>query len=138
MIKKKEKQIYSGKVIIPVGYSNQPEPHEEDVAKILARHFMTSVKFLMPIDDYKRKTADIKMLGVNWEIKCPKGNSKSTIRNQFRRASGQSKNIIIDTRRTKLKYKNIEKSVLFELSKRPYVKRLILIDQSENVIEILR
>ena len=76
------------------------------------------------------------MLGVVWEIKCPTGVSKSTIRNQFRRASRQSKSIIIDTRRTKLEKGSIEKSVLFEMKNRPYIKKVILIDKLEKVIEI--
>ena len=76
------------------------------------------------------------MLSVQWEIKCPSGDSKSTIRNQFRRASRQSKNIIIDLRRTRLKYQIIEKSVFSEIRERPYIKKVILIDKSEKVIEI--
>ncbi|MCL2437081.1 MAG: hypothetical protein FWD00_03475 [Clostridiales bacterium] len=115
MRKKKTKQLNLGQVIIPVGHPNPPEPHEVDAAYILAYHYQSAVEFLIPIDDYKRKSADILMLGVKWEIKCPKGTSKATIKNQFQRASKQARNIIIDTRRTKLKYENIEKSVLFEM-----------------------
>ena len=111
--KKKRKQNNPGRVIIPAGHPNPPEPHEVDVAYVLARHYQSTVEFLIPVDDYKRKSADIVMLGVEWEIKCPLGASKSTIRNQFRRASNQSKNIVIDVRRSKLEYESIEKSVLF-------------------------
>jgi len=135
MAKKKDKQINHGQVIIPVGHPNPPEPHEVDAAYVLARHYQTTVEFLVPVDDYKRKSADIVMLGVAWEIKCPTGVSKSTIRNQFRRASRQSKNIIIDLRRTKLKYKSIEKEVLFQIKERPYIKKVILIDKSGFLID---
>jgi len=76
------------------------------------------------------------MLGVEWELKCPMGASKSTIENQFRRASKQSRNVVIDTRRTKLDYQIIESRVLFELRKHPSVKRAILIDDFEKIIEI--
>ena len=117
---------------------------------ILAIHYQTTVEFLVPIDDYKRKSPDIAMLGVQWEIKCPKGTSKVTIKNQFQRASKQARNIVIDTRRTKLKYESIEKSVHFEMEKRPYIKRgyctditnacgskrVILIDKRKNVVVI--
>ena len=136
MAKRKDKKINPGQVIIPVIQPSPPEQHEIDAAWILARHFQCVVEFLTPIDDYKRKTADIMMLGVEWEIKCPIGESKSTIRNQFRRASRQSKNIVIDTRRTKLKHNIIEKEILFQIKVRPYIKRVILIDKFENVIEI--
>ena len=76
------------------------------------------------------------MLGVEWEIKCPSGKSKSTISGQFQRASKQSKNIVIDTRRTKLQYEEIEKRVLNEIKKRTTIKKVILIDKLEKVIEI--
>lgn len=76
------------------------------------------------------------MNGVAWEIKCPTGDSKSTIRNQFRRASKQSKFIVIDTRRTKLNYKNIEREVYYQLKERPYIKKVILIDKNEIVVDI--
>ena len=136
MNKKKRKQPNLGQLIIPVGNPNPPEPHEVDAAKVLAQHYQTTVEFLVPVDDYKRKSADIKMLGTVWEIKSPIGGTKSTIQNQFRRASKQAKNIILDIRRTKLNYETIDKRVRFELQKHPYLKKVILIDNFENVIEI--
>ena len=135
MVKKNLKKNI-GQVIIPAGHPNPPEPHEVDAAYILARHYQETVEFIVPVDDYKRKSADIVMLGVEWEIKCPRGASKSTIGNQFRFASKQSKNIIIDTRRTRLDYESIKNRVLFEIKKRPAIKKVIIIDKSDKVIEI--
>ena len=135
MEKKKSKQLNPGQVIIPAS-PNPPEPHEVDVAWILARHFRCTVEFLTPVDDYKRKSADIVMLGIEWEIKCPIGKSKYTIQEQFRRASKQAKNIIIDMRRTKLEHENIEKLMFFEVKKRPYIKKVILIDKFDKVIHV--
>ena len=83
-----------------------------------------------------RKSADIVMLGVEWEIKSPYGVSKSTIGNQFQFASKQSRNIILDTRRTKLDYESIKKRVLVEMKKRPSIKKIIIIDKLEKVVEI--
>ena len=136
MTKDKRKDKNPGQVIIPASHPSPPEPHEVDAAMVLAYHYQCTVEFLVPVDDYKRKTADVKMLGVEWEIKCPVGMSKSTIRNQFRRASEQSKCIIIDGRRTKLRKQSIVKSVIHEIKERPYIKKVILIDKSKNVIEI--
>jgi len=136
MTKDKRKQKNPGQVIVPAGHPNPPEPHEFDAAMVLAYHYKCTVEFLIPVDDYKRKTADILMLGVEWEIKCPHGASKSTIGNQFQFALKQSKNIILDTRRTKLDYESIKKKVLFELTKRSSIKKVILIDKFEKVVEI--
>jgi len=134
MRKKKNRELKIGQVIVPVGHPNQPEQHEIDAANALATHFQCTIEFLIPIDDYKRKTADIVMLGTLWEIKCPIGSSKSTIGNQFRVASKQARNIVIDTRRTPLEYERIEKTVILELRNRPSVKRVILINKSGGVI----
>ena len=136
MRKKKGKQLNPGQVIIPVGHPNPPEPHEMDAAMILARHYQATIEFLAPVDDFKRKTADVKMLGVIWEIKCPKGASKSTIGTQFSRASRQSKNIVLDTRRTKLEYERIEKKVILEVKQRTALNKVILINKSGKVIEM--
>ena len=87
MGKKKNNNKNNGLVIIPTDHPNPPEQHEVDAAYVLARHYQTIVEFLVPVDDYKRKSADILMQNVVWEIKSPNGSSKSTIRNQFRRAS---------------------------------------------------
>jgi len=135
---RQKKQKNRGQVIIPENHPNPPLPHEVNMASVLAQHFQTVVEFIVPVDDYKRKSADIKMLGTEWELKCPMGASKSTIENQFRRASKQSRNIVIDTRRSKLDYQTIENRVLFELKKHPSINRTILIHDLEKIIEILK
>ena len=139
MGKKKNKKINPGQVIIPVGHPNPPEPHEIDTAVVLARHFQCTVEFLIPVDDFMRKTADISMLGTDWELKSPTGASRATVGNQFRRSTKQARNIVIDTRRTPLEYNAIEKTVIFEMKNRPSMKkihRIILIDKNDKVVEI--
>jgi hypothetical protein len=93
-----------GEVVIPQDHPNPPSEHEISVAHIVAQHFGTVVEFLIPVDDYKRKTPDIVMGGVLCEIKSPIGNSrKTTVRKQFQRASNQhARCMIFDGRRTKL------------------------------------
>ena len=136
MAKKKDNQKNTWNVVIPNNHPNPPDLHEINVAMILSRHYQTMVAFIVPVDDYKRKSADIIMLGIEWEIKCPSGTSKSTISGQFQRASKQSKNIIIDSRRTKLKFPEIEKRVLNEVKKRLSINKVILIDKNDKIIEI--
>ena len=78
------------------------------------------------------------MLDLEWEIKSPKGNSKYTMQEQFRRASKQAKNIIIDSRHTKLMYERIETSVKLEMKKRHKIKKVIIIDKSKKVVEFFK
>lgn len=47
-------------------------------------------------------TPDIGMLGMPWEMKCPKGQGKYLIQNTIHRAADQSENIILDLRRIKI------------------------------------
>jgi len=136
MSKKKEKQVNNGQVIIPNKHPNPPAQNEIDVAYIMSRHYRCVVEFLAPIYDYKRKTADIIMNGVEWEIKCPIGNSKSTIGNQLRWGSKQSKSIVLDTRHTKLTYDDVEKRVLKEVNRKTTIRRIILINKLGKVIEL--
>ena len=62
MGKKRRKKVNPGQVIIPAGHPNPPEPHEVEAAYILARHYQETVEFLIPVDDYKRKSADVLQL----------------------------------------------------------------------------
>ena len=136
MAKKKSKELNPAQVVIPGNHPNQPLPHEVDVAMILSCYYQTTVVFLIPVDDYKRKSADIIMHGVEWEIKCPRGDSRSTISNTLRWATKQSGNIIIDTRHTKLEYDDIEKKVQFEVGRKASIKKAILINKLGIVVEI--
>jgi len=90
----------------------------------------------MPIDDFKRKTPDMQMNGVKWEIKTPKGKSKSTISNQLRRGSKQSAYLIIDTRGTKLKYIEIERRVRFGVNNSKTIKKVIFVNKSGKIVEL--
>ena len=79
------------------------------------------------------------MNGVMWEIKSPKGNSKTyTIQTQFKKAAKQSPALIIDGRRTKLTDSIIQKQMAAELKRRSRVKKALFITKSGKVIENLK
>ena len=125
-------------VIIPDNHPNPPEDHEVEAAWILARHFSTVVEYLIPVDGYKTKTNDVEIDGIIWEIKSPTGNSKTTVGNQFKEASKQrARNIVFDSRRTKLKDSVVLSRVRFEMKRRRSVKRVLFIAKDENVVEII-
>lgn len=102
--------------------------------------FLTSksfdVELIPPV--LERKTPDIKMEKIFWEIKRPTGNSKYTIPHSFKSALKQSPNIIFDLRSSKL---HQEKALTrlkkeFELSKG--VKRLKIILKSQRIIDFTK
>ncbi|MDR0887315.1 MAG: hypothetical protein LBM97_01345 [Candidatus Nomurabacteria bacterium] len=125
------------RIIIPENIKNSVEPHEIEVAKIISTHLNTDILFLEPIDFYKVKTADFVANGLEWEIKSPIGNSKrETVRQQFRKASKQAKNIVLDGRRTKLEDDFILKQIERGLQNHRSIKKLLFITKDEKVLEI--
>lgn len=81
------------------------------------------------------RTADIEMLGLLWEIKCPKGQGKYLIQNTLHKAAHQSENIIIDLRRIKIH----RTKCLTELEKRfnesKRLKRMKVITKAKKIID---
>lgn len=85
--------------IIPNGVSL--EKHEYDTILFLTM-IGNDIELIPPSNTPGVRTPDFKMNGVEWEMKSPNGNSRSTIEHAFQIASHQSQNIIIDLRRTKI------------------------------------
>ena len=79
-------------------------------------------------------TPDIKMDGLKWEMKSPKGKGKWLLKNTVQRASHQSENIIIDLHRIKIHQvkclQELEKQ--FKFSKR--VKRMLIVTKSRKLL----
>ena len=123
-------------VIISDKSKQYPEPHEISAALILSEHFNCQITFIKPRDCYKLKTPDFVMHALDWELKSPIGNSKTTISNNIINAKSQSSNIIIDTRRTKLEDEMIRIELVKQARKRKSILRLIMITKDEKVLVI--
>lgn len=72
----------------------RPDKYEERVAELCAEYFKSDVAFVMR---GSQTTPDIQVLKTRtyWEIKSIKGKGRHMIENNLRRASKQSKNVII-------------------------------------------
>jgi hypothetical protein len=96
------------------------------------------VELLPPKQSKGAKTPDIRMNGIEWEMKSPKGKGKYLIQNTLHRALRQSPNIILDIRRLKMKQAEslpkIEKE--FQLSKG--IKCLIVITKGQKIIDFYK
>ena len=114
---------------------NLPEPHEFDTAKYLAA-LGKDIVFICPSEIKGAHTPDIRMDGVEWEIKSPTGGSKRTIENNFRHAVVQSRYIIFDLRRIKIPMKQCIAQLDREFHARSYLKRLLVIKSDGSMIEI--
>ncbi len=122
-------------IITPNGVVLQP--HE--LATII---FFTELGFdieLIPKSQIKGShKPNIVMQGLEWEIKSPKGEGKSLIKNTLQKALLQSRYIIIDLRRTKRHQDKclIELKREFTLSKS--IKRLMIITKKGKLIDLSR
>jgi hypothetical protein len=122
-------------VIVQTDLVDVPKDHELSAAFILAYHFKTDVIFLRP---ERRKTPDIDVNGTKWEIKSPRGNGKKTIDNNLRAAHKQSRNVILDLRRSKLHQNKATARINYYLSAGSHkIKHLKVITKTQKIIDIL-
>ena len=121
------------RVIIPAHISPHPERFEVSAAAILSRHFKCDIYFIAKSNIH---TPDIRIKNIRWEIKSPTGNGERTIQHQIQRALTQSKNIIFDARRTKIRITKIRTDLIRYATEHTAIKRLILIEKDETVVVI--
>ena len=119
-----------GKTIIPFGA--HPEKHEIEIANILNK-YGKNVEFLIPLDIKSTRTPDIKMDGILWEIKSPKGSSSRTIENNLRCALRQSKNIIIDLRRIKIDETKALSHIRKQFNHSKSIKNILIIRKNSKI-----
>jgi hypothetical protein len=121
-------------VIVKTSVEDAPEIHEMSAALILAYHFKTDVVFLRV---QHGRTPDVDIDGIKWEIKSPLGDGKRTIDNNFSEARGQSKNIVIDLRRTKMHQAKANARIRYYLSTPHNFKQVLVITKNKKVVVIL-
>ena len=108
-------------------------PHEMRVAQILsmAGH---RVEFL---SEGNLPTPDIKLDGIEYEIKSPESSNVNTLKHMIKKATYQSPNLIIDASRLKgMTEKNFMRFLVAEIKAIKQIKRMILITKSGKIIDI--
>lgn len=78
-----------------------PEAHEYETLLFLIKRGI-DIELIPPSHVPNRRTPDFKMDEEYWEMKSPKGESRSTLEHAFQSARKQSDNILFDLRRTKI------------------------------------
>ena len=110
-----------------------PEKHEFETAKYFAA-LGKDIVFLKPSRIPHTHTPDIRMDGVEWEMKCPTGGGKYTIEENFRKAIKQSKYIIFDLRYIKFPENQCITQLKREFESRTYLQRLYIITKSKGLL----
>ena len=101
--------------------------------------FLTSLGYdieLIPKSNRQGEhTPDIRMSRLLWEMKSPKGEGKYLMANTIQRAVKQSKNIIIDLRRTKRHQTKCISEIEREFKKSNSVLRIMVITKNKRLVE---
>lgn len=122
------------KVTVKTSPQDYPKEHEMSASILLAYHFKSDIIFLR---SESKRTPDIEVGGLKWEIKSPTGGGKKTIENNLRSARKQSQFIVLDLRRSKLHKARAISRVKFYIATNAHnIKRLKLITKSQKVIDI--
>ena len=80
-------------------------------------------------------TPDIKIKGLEWEMKAPTGEGKYLMANTIQRAVKQSRNVIVDLRHTKRHQTKCLRELENEFKKSGSLKRLKIITKSGKTLD---
>lgn len=111
-----------------------PEKAEFETATYFAE-LGKDIVFIQPSSIPNQHRPDILMDGIEWEIKCPLGNSKRNIENNMRTALKQSHNVIFDLRHTKTSERRCISQLEYQFQKRSQLKRLYIIKKNGELIK---
>lgn len=80
-------------------------------------------------------TPDILMDGIKWEMKSPKGEGGSLMKNTIQKALKQSQNIIIDLRRAKRHQTKCLREIERQFNNSKSIKKLLVITKTGKTVE---
>ena len=110
----------------------KPWPHEMRVAEILslAGHY---VEFL---SESSLHTPDIRLDGVEYEIKSPETEKTSSLEQSIRTALKQCQNIIIDSSRMKMYDTRVRNFLIKKCREQKQIKKMLFITKRNEIIDI--
>lgn len=123
-----------GEIRIPAGLTVWQ--HELATAEALAKAGYI-IEFLPTDDKRDAKSPDIVMNEEKWELKSPKTDKLSAVERNLKRATKQSGNIIIDSKRmSKLQDRTIQKFLISKYKQQKSIKNLFFVNRQRQVIDI--
>ncbi|MDR0979589.1 MAG: hypothetical protein LBM12_00300 [Candidatus Nomurabacteria bacterium] len=112
-----------------------PEKHEFDTLYFLRDYCHKVVETVPASKSQGSRTPDIKIDGLFWEMKSPRGTGKYTIEHCLKAASKQCENVILDLRRMNGSYRRYLPKVEREFKGNYRLKRLLVITKAQKTIE---
>ena len=113
--------------------STPPEKHELTTARFFSE-MGKDVTFIRPSNVPDNHRPDIKMNGIEWEIKSPSGKSRRSIEKRFSEAMEQTENIIFDLRRCGVS-DEVSIKVLEKKFRDKHIRRLLIITKAGKLLE---
>ncbi len=93
------------------------------------------IELIPPVQRKGARTPDIKMLGLEWEMKSPKSNGKYTIEHSLRAALKQSPNIIFDIRGSKMPQAKCIAEIERRFNDFKKIKRVMIITKKQTLLD---
>lgn len=123
----------SHKLIFENHQNQRLRPHEVNVILLLLEYFDADIICICP---GAGKTPDLKIKDEEWELKSPIGNGPNTIEKILRKATKQSKNIILDFSRSKMHGRRaISKTKFYLRTNKHSIKKLLVITKSRKIVD---
>ncbi|MBO4374849.1 MAG: hypothetical protein J5829_07055 [Lachnospiraceae bacterium] len=113
--------------------NKDPYSHEMAIAELFAS-MDKDVIFLKPSNIPGAFIPDIKMDGLEWEIKSPEGKSDRTIRRNIHKASTQSNNIIFDLSRIGIAEEKCIRDLKNAFESSNHIRNMIIVTKSKQMI----
>ena len=133
---KREKIIIRGSHNIVI--SEVRDQFEMRTIYTLGSYATTDIEVLAVENIKGIKTPDVKMNGLLWEIKNPKGSGKYVISRNIYNASKQAPNIILDLRRMMGSYRHYMPEIEREFKANPRAKKLLVVTKAQTIIELTK
>ena len=121
--------------ITPNGVVLKPN---ENATAVLLTEYGFDISLIPPSNIPGVHTPDIKMCGLEWEMKAPVGEGKYLMANTVQRAVKQSQNIIIDLRHTKRYQTKCLRELEKEFKKSTSIKRLKIVKKDQKIVDFVK
>ena len=128
--------MISFQVLIEEYDPDPPEPHEIDAAQVLTRHFQSNIRFIPKTTGHCPDVV-VERTGEIWEIKSPKGNGKYTMANNLERAHSQSKKVVLDLSRCKMRDERALARIRAYINSKYYqLERVLVVTKMKKVVDM--
>ena len=121
------------KIIFEDNSCGQFRLHELNAIMLLLDYFDSDIECLLPGPG---KTPDLRIDGIEWELKSPQGNGVKTIENILKKAVKQSRNIVLDFSRIKMNGNQALARTKYYLRNNKHgINRLLVITKNNKIVD---